>query len=508
MVCLEDEESRLTLDPCSFAYIKETEEFLLCYQWSETSQTSYGERYGTCVSKDLAVWHDRPHAIEKGYASYDSEACFSGSILSRIEHGKTVLYLYYTSVSALPIFWKLPYQPGCETQSLAISHDLGKSWQRHRANPLLKQPPAGTNTTGWRDPFVSTWPQLAKLRGKSQDTAYMLLSSGKRDFGPCVLLYESDNLVDWRELSELFSAKRNSPLTPPAPGLHYGENFECVSFATIGESLYLFFGVETAATQSTRHEGHLLIWHRGRIENPAQPRFLPFASGTLDHDILYAVHTTRSDHGLLQFGWVDEDCNKHKLEQDWSGVIGLPRKVFEFSAPAESRSDEHAWTRIGNTMTTLGLDVFDNAKLLRGSNRYNGHDLPQIRSSSFELELRLPIQQLVFCCRTSATEATRIIVGKSAITLDRSRSSLDNGNPISRSGHFVPLSGELLHLRVFCDGSLLEIFANGRFCMTSRIYPSPDALGMSLSTAEPADLSRVAIYTPLKRSWPERSEAY
>ena len=41
--------------------------------------------------------------------------------------------------------------------------------------------------------------------------------------------------------------------------------------------------------------------------------------------------------------------------------------------------------------------------------------------------------------------------------------------------------GETLKLRIFLDRSLLEVFANGRQCITQRIYPTrPDSLGVGL----------------------------
>ena len=42
-------------------------------------------------------------------------------------------------------------------------------------------------------------------------------------------------------------------------------------------------------------------------------------------------------------------------------------------------------------------------------------------------------------------------------------------------------SGERLRLRVFLDRSILEVFANGRQCLTQRIYPTrSDSLGVAL----------------------------
>jgi beta-fructofuranosidase len=46
----------------------------------------------------------------------------------------------------------------------------------------------------------------------------------------------------------------------------------------------------------------------------------------------------------------------------------------------------------------------------------------------------------------------------------------------------MPVDGDTLSLRVFVDGSILELFANERRCLTSRVYPTRrDADGVSLS---------------------------
>ena len=45
--------------------------------------------------------------------------------------------------------------------------------------------------------------------------------------------------------------------------------------------------------------------------------------------------------------------------------------------------------------------------------------------------------------------------------------------------------GEPLHLRVFLDHSILEVFANGKQCITQRIFPTrDDSLGVSLHTSD------------------------
>ncbi len=50
----------------------------------------------------------------------------------------------------------------------------------------------------------------------------------------------------------------------------------------------------------------------------------------------------------------------------------------------------------------------------------------------------------------------------------------------SYGGTLALKDGEPLTLRVFVDRSVIEVFANGRLCLTSRVYPSEASLGVAL----------------------------
>ncbi|HZT32401.1 MAG TPA: GH32 C-terminal domain-containing protein, partial [Bryobacteraceae bacterium] len=54
----------------------------------------------------------------------------------------------------------------------------------------------------------------------------------------------------------------------------------------------------------------------------------------------------------------------------------------------------------------------------------------------------------------------------------------------AREGHLALPPGEPLDLRIFLDGSVVEIYANGRACVTERIYrPRPGNIDISLIAA-------------------------
>jgi sucrose-6-phosphate hydrolase SacC (GH32 family) len=68
------------------------------------------------------------------------------------------------------------------------------------------------------------------------------------------------------------------------------------------------------------------------------------------------------------------------------------------------------------------------------------------------------------------------------LRVERERSSLSpDVDRRSQGGPFTLAADETLKLHVFLDASVIEIFANNRACLTSRIYPSrSDSLGIGM----------------------------
>jgi beta-fructofuranosidase len=95
---------------------------------------------------------------------------------------------------------------------------------------------------------------------------------------------------------------------------------------------------------------------------------------------------------------------------------------------------------------------------------------------------------------------------KRELMIDVSQASL-SPDVASRTPEIGPLylkDGELLHLRVFIDRSVIEVFANGRQCLTLRAYPTrPDSTGVSVfARGSEASLVSLTAYQ-MKSIWPE-----
>ena len=130
----------------------------------------------------------------------------------------------------------------------------------------------------------------------------------------------------------------------------------------------------------------------------------------------------------------------------------------------------------------------------------------ELRGDRLELELEASLSEagalgLQVGCSPGGEEQTVILCDRQggSLVIDTSRASLDpevwRPFPVirgKRQPHDVPVqvapfelrSGERLRLRVFLDRSILEVFANGRQCLTQRIYPTrSDSLGVALFAA-------------------------
>lgn len=529
-------------DPCGAVYIPETKEYILCYQWNPGTTEGGNSAWGMAISKDLITWQDCVPALTKGAdTNYDSCGVFSGSIASTLVEGRRVLYLFYTSISTVPYpHWSIPYIHG-ESQSVAVSTDFGRSWNRHQHNPLLVDAPLRSFTTGWRDPFISEWRTLSKLRGTNLNTKYMLLSSGDKRSGPQLFLYESQDLLAWKPLSALLEGQADRPIAPGS-SLHYGRNFECGSFFTLGDKDYILAGVEQHPSQTRRHFHRYTLWLSGKvsINGEGKPRFAISNFGRLDQGILYAPHIFHGPNSeLLQLGWADEDQNSMTRDQGWAGLITLPRELCHIRLPVPNSPvvDEHMWEIdvANNTMTTLGVRPARQMRELRQINkRYDLATIHTIQSQTFEINATFThlcgIECLIFNVRQAPNdrEVTRIIISlpTNTITVDRSATSLTNGNPEPDSGPFQLFrikslaTGEPvfedLHVTIFVDNSIIEVYANDRFALSSRIYPTLDtSLGVSYDFSDgtgfnsslPHEKVSLECWEGLANAWPGRERS-
>ena len=142
------------------------------------------------------------------------------------------------------------------------------------------------------------------------------------------------------------------------------------------------------------------------------------------------------------------------------------------------------------------------------------------QSSHYELSVSLSLTNTSVAgltLRKSPTTCEQtdlyIDVANEVIIVDRSVSSLySQFNNATEEGKFRlwQVSGDLqpLDLHIFVDNSIVEIFANGVFCLTTRIYPTAEdatELGYLVKQGS-VEYGKLEIWDGLDRAWPQRPD--
>jgi beta-fructofuranosidase len=398
--------------------------------------------WGHAVSGDLVHWTDLPIALSPTPGGPDEGGCWSGCAVD--DDG--ILTLIYTGV--------YPERP-----CLATSADDLLTWEKYAGNPVIAAPPEGLDVVGFRD--HSIW--------REGDTWYQVIGSGIQGLGGTALLYRSPDLVHWEYLNPILVGDEDQ-----AGPIWTGTMWECPDFFPLGDKHALVVSAHASRSLYTAYF----------VGTYADHRFPPKVLRKLDFGdtLFYAPQTFLDDKGRrIMFGWIKEGrSDEAQRAAGWAGVMSLPRVL-------SLRPDG-----------LLGVEPALEVEVLRGEHyRLTGIVLTPASSGALE-DVRGACLEIVAAfepgdakqvgvkvrCSPDGAEQTCIVYDRLArrLVLNRERSSLSP--EVDRGVHEGPLdlaSGERLKLHVFLDRSVVEIFANGRACLTSRIYPSlPDSLGVHL----------------------------
>jgi beta-fructofuranosidase len=400
----------------------------LFYQYNPDGASWGNIHWGHAVSDDLIHWTDLPIALAPTPGGPDERGCFSGCAVDD-DGVPTILYTGARGVR---------YQ--VQTQCLATSRDNLLTWQKDSRNPVLSEIPAVAGPThDFRDPFV--W--------RDGETWYMALASRIVGVGGVVFLYRSPDLHSWEYLHPLLAGDAAST----------GDVWECPNFFPLDDKWVLLVSGEWRDIPST-----VFFF----IGDYADHTFTPEVEGVLDYGYVYAPLTMRDSRGRrLLWSWLREGRSAEAYTAaGWAGVQAIPRQLS---------------LRQG----TLAMEPAPELKRIRGDRielsdvRLDGQaELPVGSGSALDIVARFassgPVG-LVLAAAPDGSEQTRITYdpGARQLLVDRGRSSLLGG--IETYPHVAPhelAPGEALELRVLLDGSVIEIIANGRTSISTRVYPS------------------------------------
>ena len=289
-------------------------------------------------------------------------------------------------------------------------------------------------------------------------------------------------MVHWEYLHPFYKSNRR--------WTEADEDCAVPNFFPIGDSHMLLFCSHLQGTQ----------YYLGRYEDdllyPEQYARMSWPGGHLGGGI-----TLLDGYGRrIFFDWIRETRTPEaERASGWSGVMTVPRIL----SLAEDNS--------------LVIEPVPELEMLRQNHRHreNLHltanselELDDVRGDCLELAVEVDVAEagefgVKVRCSPEGEEQTPIVYNPSAKTLsvEIGKSSLDksiryiyyrnegatrrvpeNKRVVTaQEAPFELLPGEPLKLHIFLDRSVLEVFANGRQCVTQRIYPTrSDSLGVTL----------------------------
>jgi len=407
------------------------------YQYNPDGAYWGNMHWGHAISSDMVHWQHLPMALAPTIGAADQDGCFSGTAF--VHNGR--VGIFYTAVDASPAHNSavkdLPTYR--ETQYLAWAEDdLLTRWTKE-PEAAISAPPAELDTTGFRDP--SPWQQNGYW--------YTVLATGFAGVGGAVLLYRSKDLRDWQFLHVL-SGGTTSAVAVTAAVQPYSV-WECPEFFALGLWHVLLYSTD----------GHV-YWQTGKL-NAETMQFLPEQSGIADLGNFYAAKTQLDAKGnRILWGWIPETRPEaeHKAA-GWAGAMALPRVM---SCTEQGLLRFHVAQQVDQLR-------MDSQHLQHGSTQ-------QILTQIDALQMDEPLGEIV--CRAK--------LGKLAFALNLYWAGEQNSTLLclsfdpARAGKIklgadtLPLALDAhdeLNVRIFIDGSVIEIFANNQLAWTRRFYAKP-----------------------------------
>jgi beta-fructofuranosidase len=418
----------------------------LFYQYNPAGPAHGTIHWGHATSDDLVHWEDEPVALTPDPDGPDRDGCWSGCAVVDADGTPTLLYTGGRHREQLPCL------------ATSASDDLS-AWDKHDGNPVIGTPPASLDvlrTDHWEAEFRDhcVW--------RAGDDWYHLIGSGVTDVGGTALLYRGTRLDEWEYVGPLLTGDWADA----------GPVWECPELLDFGDKQLLHV---------SNYES--VPYFVGEADL-STPDFEVETEGLLDYGDFYAPQTMSGPDGRqLMWGWVPEARGvEAQWEAGWSGLLTLPRVVDlgDDGTLRQRPAPELAALREAHVSESMSLAPGDRRALSLSGNAY---ELDLTVSADSNADERL---ELVLCESPARTERTVVRWVGDELVVDRSESS--HGHVGDASEQRLPLDtggrtdeADELSLRVFVDGSVIELFVDGSRCLTSRVYPTrEDADGVAL----------------------------
>ncbi|MGN9762948.1 glycoside hydrolase family 32 protein [Streptomyces sp. SD31] len=418
----------------------------LFYQHNPDAPVHTNVHWGHVSSHDLVHWEHHPIALTPTPGGPDEAGCWSGCVVDD-DGVPTAVYTgvdrHHTGLGSI-----------CLARALVPEDETLTDW-RPLPTPVVTGPPAGLDVVMFRDPFVF----------RSGGRRWALVGAGHADGTPSVLLYDCDDLADWRFAGVLLDG--DDPVARDAFG-DKAVGWECPQlYATAGGEWVLVVSLWDGDPCST---GYLT----GRLQPHGEGglRFEARVGGRLDHGRdFYAPAVLQEPDRALLWGWSWEAREQDEVDRaGWAGVLTAPRVV-----------DVHP-------DGALCVVPAPELELLRAPEPFvtaTGRRTPL--PEAYDLTVTASGRTTVSLLRSASGAELTVVLDPAEGTV-----TLDRGDwPRTRPGGSAPIvvrapAGEV---RILVDGSLLELFVGDRATVTERVYRRPDDVPELLVTGAGATVT-------------------
>lgn len=442
-------------------------------------------QWGHITSDDLLTWTEQPIALLTDQP-YDVKGCWSGCAFQEAFDGEPELY--YTAVD---------YAKATIARAVPSTADLVK-WQKDAA-PVINGRPAGLSDD-FRDCMVFVNP--------ADNQKYMIVGTSKDNIGACTLHRYTPETGSWSNDGATFFRGTSKARD--------GRFWEMPTLNRIG-SRWLF----TVTPLETSEGVHTLYWI-GQI-NPDgtfapdfdAPRRLDGMSREGFGLLSPSVATLADGNSAVALGIVpDKLPSQENAQMGWAHSYSLPR-LLTINADGELLQSPHPTAetlRKGEIALCEELTPTTDGRVeLAG--RWNRQGVDRCGFSLFGGDVKVAYSRASNSVEVDMTALPR--TKNDAGTYDGVyRASLDTAD----------LLDEEVEMRVFVDGSVMDIFVNGRHGYSLRLFPqegvntsvatfsegtqpqavelkaynleAPTAAGLQEIFAEPSPLGEETYYTP------------
>jgi sucrose-6-phosphate hydrolase SacC (GH32 family) len=425
----------------------------LCYIFQDERMDCWGH----ASSIDLLHWRFHTTALARAPGDGDRGAIFSGNCFVNNKGEATMLY------------------HGVKLgNSIATSSEPElDNWTKLPSNPIIPIPEEGSPEAE----LYSSWDP----HGWTENNVHHAVFGGANP-----ALFKANNLDDWKYVGPFMTHEM-----PDVDDDH--EDVSCPDFFRLGDKHALL-----CISHERGARIYLGEWKNNQFHPEVHQR-MNFPGGTC-----FAPESLLDEKGRrIMWAWVLDRRERLHIRDlskpppfGWSGTMTVPRVLS---------LDDDGTLRIEPVEELERLRIREKKRRNVKVAADKLQRLDGIEGNAIELALTIDPGDaeafgLKVCASPDGEEETIIEYNPSAgqLTIDFEKSSLDESikhyyyTMFWRAGEenqvvtqqvapFELRPGEKLELRIFIDRSIIEIFANGRQCVTQRIYPTrEDSTGVEL----------------------------